>query len=404
MKTETPIRAPHQALPTAHAVLFAISGGHLLNDTIQAVLPAIYPLLKDTLALSYAQVGLITLAFQLTASLLQPFVGIFTDHRPQPYSMVAGMGLTLGGVVLLSCAGTLELVLFAAALIGMGSAVFHPEASRVARMASGGRHGFAQSLFQVGGNGGSALGPLLAAVVVAHGPQSKVAWFVAVPLAGMGLLGRVGRWYREQLARQRAHEAKHGRVAHPAHPTRRLVLAVSILIVLIFSKYFYLACLSSYYTFYLITKFQVTIQQAQLYLFLFMGSVAAGTIIGGPVGDKIGRKYVIWASILGCAPFTILLPYANLFWCAVLSVVIGIVLSSAFAAILVYAQELMPHRIGLVSGLFFGLAFGLGGIGSAVLGVLADHTGIVYVFHVCSYLPLLGLLTVFLPNVHKKVT
>ena len=394
--------AGRAAASTALAVLFAISAAHILNDTIQAVLMAIYPLVKDTLALNYTKIGFITLAFQLTASILQPFVGIYTDHRPQPFYLAAGMGLTLAGVLLLSDSGSFGLVLGAAALIGLGSSVFHPEASRVARLASGGRHGFAQSLFQVGGNTGSALGPLLAAGIVGHGPLSRVAWFAAVPLAGMALLTRVGHWYRVRLAQVRAHEAKHGRSAHAAHPTRKVVTAVCILIALIFSKYFYLACMSTYYTFYLIDKFQVTVPHAQILLFLFMGATAVGTIIGGPVGDRIGRKYVIWVSILGAAPFTLMLPYANLFWCAVLSVVIGVVLSSAFSAILVYAQELMPHRVGLVSGLFFGLAFGMGGLGSALLGKLADHTSVIYVFSVCSYLPLIGLLTVFLPHTGKK--
>ncbi|MGA2053073.1 MAG: MFS transporter [Opitutales bacterium] len=405
MKTVTgapPLPPAVRESRTALAVLFAISCGHLFNDTIQAVLPAIYPLLKDSLSLSFAQIGLITLAFQLTASLLQPLVGIYTDRHPQPFSLVGGMGLTLAGVVLLSAAGTFELILIAAALIGMGSSVFHPESSRVARMASGGKHGFAQSLFQVGGNAGSAFGPLLAALFVAHGPQSRLAWFAVIPLLGMWLLRHVGHWYREHLAQLRAHEAKHGREAHPTHPPGRVIMAVSILIALIFSKYFYLACMSSYYTFYLIDRFQVTLPHAQIFLFLFMGSTAAGTIIGGPVGDRIGRKYVIWVSILGVTPFTLLLPYANLYWCAMLSVVIGVVLSSAFSAILVYAQELMPHRVGLVSGLFFGLAFGMGGLGSALLGILADHTSIEYVFKVCSYLPLIGLLTAFLPQVPKK--
>jgi len=397
-----PTAAGRQAASTALAVLFAISAAHILNDTIQAVLMAIYPLVKETLALNYTKIGFITLAFQLTASILQPFVGIYTDHRPHPFYLAAGMGLTLAGVLLLSDAGSFSTVLAAAALIGMGSSVFHPEASRVARLASGGRHGFAQSLFQVGGNTGSALGPLLAAVVVAHGPLTRVAWFAAVPLAGMALLTRVGHWYRVRLAQVRAHEAKHGRSAPAAHPTQKVVTAVCILIALIFSKYFYLACMSTYYTFYLIDKFRVTVPHAQLLLFLFMGATALGTIIGGPVGDRIGRKYVIWVSILGAAPFTLLLPYANLFWCAVLSVVIGVVLSSAFSAILVYAQELMPHRVGLVSGLFFGLAFGMGGLGSALLGKLADQTSVIYVFHVCSYLPLIGLLTVFLPHTGKK--
>ncbi len=386
---------------TAVRVILAISAGHLLNDTIQSLLPAIYPLLKSELNLTFGQIGLITLAFQLTASLLQPLVGVYTDHRPQPFSLAIGMVFTLVGVVLLSLAGTFAAVLVAAALVGLGSSVFHPEASRVARMASGGRHGFAQSLFQVGGNAGSALGPLLAALVLTRHAQSRVAWFVVVPLLGIALLLRVGRWYRAQLA---AHHAS-GAARRPAPPSTvsrgRIIATIAILALLIFSKYFYLASLGSYYTFYLIHKFGVSVQGAQFYLFLFLAAVAAGTIIGGPVGDRIGRKYVIWVSILGVAPFTLALPYANLFWTAALTVVIGVVLASAFSAILVYAQELIPSRVGLVSGIFFGFAFGMGGIGSALLGQFADRAGIDYVYHVCSFLPLIGLLTIFLPNLGK---
>ncbi len=391
-----------KAPATAMAILFAISCGHLLNDTVQSLLPALYPLLKAELNLNFTQIGLITLTFQLAASLLQPFVGIYTDRHPQPFSLAAGMILTLVGLVFFSLAGTFELVLFSAALIGVGSSIFHPEASRVARLASGGRYGFAQSLFQVGGNTGSALGPLLAALVIAHGGQSRIAWFAVVPLLGIGLLARVGRWYRNHLAELNANKAARApRVSAPVS-RGRVIAAVAVLAALIFSKFFYLVSITSYYTFYLIDKFQVSRQSAQLHLFLFLASVAAGTIIGGPVGDRIGRKHVIWVSILGIAPFTLLLPYANLFWCSVLTVVIGLVLSSAFSAILVYAQELIPNRIGLVSGIFFGFAFGMAGIGSAVLGRLADHTSISYVFHVCSFLPLIGLLTAFLPHVERK--
>jgi FSR family fosmidomycin resistance protein-like MFS transporter len=380
----------------------AISCGHLINDTAQSLLPAIYPLLKTSLQLNYSQIGLITLAFQLTASLLQPVVGVYTDHHPRPFSLVAAMFVTLIGLILFSVAGTFEFVLFSSALIGLGSAIFHPEASRVARMASGGRHGFAQSLFQVGGNTGSALGPLLALVIIAHGGQSRVAWFTALPLLGVGLLSRVGRWYRDRLAHLHANPASHGAIAAPAFSRGKVIMAVFILVALIFSKYFYLVSISNYYMFYLIDKFHVSDQAAKLYLFLFLAAVAAGTFMGGPVGDRIGRKYVIWVSILGVAPFTLLLPYANLFWCATLTVVIGLVLASAFSAILVYAQELIPNRIGLISGIFFGFAFGMAGIGAAVLGALADHTSINCVFHVCSFLPLIGLLTAFLPHVEKK--
>jgi len=389
------------ATATVLPIILAVSSAHLLNDTIQSLLPALYPILKDELAINFTQVGLITLAFQLTASLLQPVIGLFTDRHPQPFSLAAGMVLSLGGVLLLSLAHTFAVVLAAAVLIGLGSSIFHPEASRVARLASGGRHGFAQSLFQVGGNAGSALGPLLASLVLAHRSQSRVAWFALLPLLGFILLTRVGTWYRDHLAHQQRHPSAHR--ATPASPLspRRVATTLAILAVLIFSKYFYLACLGSYYTFYLIETFHVSVQNAQLLLFLFLAAVAAGTIIGGPVGDRIGRKAVIWVSILGVAPFALLLPHANLFWCAVLTVIIGVVLASAFSAILVYAQELLPNRVGLISGLFFGFAFGMGGIGSAALGHLADHTSITFVFRICAFLPLLGLLTAFLPNLTR---
>jgi FSR family fosmidomycin resistance protein-like MFS transporter len=398
----SPATSPASVAPTTVLpIILAVSSAHLLNDTIQSLLPALYPILKDELAISFTQVGLITLAFQLTASLLQPFVGLYTDRHPQPFSLAAGMVFTLGGVALLSVAHTFTLVLLAAALIGFGSSIFHPEASRVARLASGGRHGFAQSLFQVGGNAGSALGPLLASLVLAHRSQSRVAWFALLPLLGFVLLTRVGTWYRDRLAHQRRQPAS----SRPAHASplspRRIVATIAILAVLIFSKYFYLACLGSYYTFYLIQTFHVSVQHAQLLLFLFLAAVAAGTIIGGPIGDRIGRKAVIWVSILGVAPFALLLPHANLFWCAVLTVIIGVILASAFSAILVYAQELLPNRIGLISGLFFGFAFGMGGIGSAALGHLADQTSIRFVFQICSFLPLLGLLTALLPDLRR---
>lgn len=381
-------------------IILAVSGAHLLNDTIQSLLPAMYPVIKEELGLSFSQVGLITLAFQLTASILQPFVGLYTDKRPQPFSLSTGMVLTLGGVLLLAIAHTFTLVLIAAAFVGLGSSIFHPEASRVARLASGGRHGFAQSLFQVGGNAGSALGPALAALVIAHRSQSQVAWFAVVPILGFFVLLRVGGWYRDRLVALQRQPAKQSTAASPLSRSR-ITATIGILAILIFSKYFYMACLVSYYTFYLIQTFQVSVQSAQWLLFLFLAAVAAGTIIGGPIGDRIGRKAVIWVSILGVAPFALLLPHASLFWCAVLSVIIGMVLASAFSAILVYAQELVPGRVGLISGLFFGFAFGMGGIGSAVLGKLADSTSITHVFHLCAYLPLLGLLTAFLPDTRK---
>jgi MFS transporter, FSR family, fosmidomycin resistance protein len=384
---------------TAYAVLFAISFCHLLNDMMQALLPALYPVLKGSFGLDFGQIGLITLTFQLTASLLQPLVGLYTDHRPKPYSLVAGMGFSLVGLVTLSLASSYPLLLLSAGLVGLGSAVFHPESSRVARLASGGRHGFAQSLFQVGGNTGSALGPLLAAFIVVPRGQASVAWFSVVAMAGMLILSRVGHWYGARLITKSRGGA--GGAAHGL-PRGRVVAALAILLILVFSKNVYLASISSYYTFFLIEKFGVTVQTAQIYLFVFLGAVAAGTIIGGPVGDRLGRKWVIWASILGVLPFTLALPYVNLFWTGVLSVAIGVILASAFSAILVFAQELVPGRVGMVSGLFFGFAFGTAGIGAALLGDLADRTGIEFVYRLCSYLPALGLLTAFLPSIERS--
>jgi FSR family fosmidomycin resistance protein-like MFS transporter len=382
---------------TAYAVLFAISFCHLLNDMMQALLPALYPVLKSDFDLDFGQIGLITLTFQLTASLLQPAVGYYTDLRPKPYSLVAGMGLSLLGLVVLSVAPSYPLLLLSAGLVGVGSAVFHPESSRVARMASGGQHGLAQSLFQVGGNTGSAIGPLLAAFIVVPRGQHSIVWFSAAALAGMLILARVGAWYG---AHRRTARARTPQVIHDL-PRRKVILALAVLLVLVFSKNVYLASISSYYTFYLIEKFGVPVQSAQLYLFVFLGAVAAGTIIGGPVGDRLGRKWVIWASILGVLPFTLALPYVNLFWTGVLSVAIGVILASAFSAIVVFAQELVPGRVGMVSGLFFGFAFGTAGIGAALLGDLADRTSIDLVYRICSYLPALGLLTAFLPDIER---
>jgi MFS transporter, FSR family, fosmidomycin resistance protein len=382
---------------TTFRILAAISICHLLNDMLQSVIPAVYPLLKASYHLDFGQIGLITLTMQLTASLLQPVVGIYTDRRPTPYSLAVGMGFTLTGLVLLSSAPTFSAVLLAVALIGMGSSVFHPESSRVARMASGGQHGLAQSLFQVGGNAGTSIGPLLAAFIVLPAGQRSIAWFSLAALAAITILTRVGAWYKAHLPATRKSRAR-AAVASTLS-SRRIALAIAVLLALIFSKFFYLASLSSYYTFYLISKFHVSVRDAQLHLFLFLGAVAAGTIIGGPVGDRIGRKYVIWCSILGVLPFTLLLPHANLFWTGVLTVIIGIILASAFSAILVYAQELVPGKIGTISGLFFGLAFGMGGLGAALLGRLADATSITFVYQVCAYLPALGLLTAFLPNI-----
>jgi len=381
-------------------VLFAISFCHLLNDLNQSLLTAIYPLLKSSFHLDFGQIGLITLTFQTTASLLQPLVGLYTDKRPTPWSLPAGMACSLAGLLVLSVAPVYGMLLLAAALIGVGSSVFHPESSRVARRASGGQHGLAQSVFQVGGNGGQALGPMLAALVILPHGQRSIAWFSLAALAGILILTKIGGWYKTQQAVKRE-GAEGARRLHPTLSSKTVIFSIAVLIALIFSKYFYLASLSSYYTFYLIGKFHVSVSQAQLYLALFLASTAAGTLIGGPVGDRIGRKYVIWGSILGVLPFTLLLPYANLFWTAALTVIVGLILSSAFSAILVYAQELMPGRIGMVSGLFFGFAFGMAGIGAAVLGKLADMTSITFVYRVCAFLPAIGLLTALLPNLDK---
>ena len=382
---------------TTFAVLIAIGFCHLLNDMVQSLIPALYPMLKASFSLDFGQIGLITLTFQMTASLLQPLVGLYTDRRPQPYSLAIGSGLTLVGLLALSAASTFVTLLMASALVGMGSAVFHPESARVARMASGGQHGLAQSLFQVGGNAGSALGPLLAAFVVLPRGQSSIAWFSFTALVAMLVLTRVGSWSKmHRLASGKSREVHGDR--HPAMSTKRIAIAIAVLIALMFSKFFYLASISSYYTFYLINKFHISVQSAQIHLFIFLAAVAAGTLIGGPVGDRIGRKLVIWCSILGVLPFSLMLPYVSLFWTGILTVIIGLILASAFSAIVVYAQELIPGKIGMISGLFFGFAFGLGGVGAAVLGQLADHTSISYVYQVCAFLPAIGILAAFLPN------
>lgn len=402
--TATTLPASDAATPAAprthYKVLGAISFAHLLNDMIQSLILAIYPLLKDNFSLSFVQVGLITLTYQITASLLQPMVGFYTDKYPKPFSLVVGMGSTLCGLLLLGTATDFHTVLIASALVGTGSSVFHPESSRIARLASGGQHGLAQSIFQVGGNSGTALGPLLAAwFVIPHG-QRSLSWFGLAALLAMFVLWQIGLWYRHQHLVPRARRA----VTHEALPTRVVVRGIAILLLLIFSKYFYMASIGSYYTFYLMHRFALDVQAAQMYLFVFMFAVAAGTLLGGPIGDRIGRKRVIWFSILGVAPFTLVLPYVGLAATGVLSFIIGFVLASAFSAILVYAQELIPGKVGTVSGLFFGFAFGMGGIGAAVLGVLADHQGIEYVYRLCAWLPLLGMLTAFLPDTHQKAT
>jgi MFS transporter, FSR family, fosmidomycin resistance protein len=396
---EAPSPAP-AAAGTIFPILAAVSVCHLLNDMVQSLLPSIYPILKSTFRLDFGQVGLLSLTYQVVASLFQPFIGLFTDRRPMPYALAFGMCFTLAGIVMLAIAPTFGLLLVAAAIVGAGSAIFHPESSRIARIASGGQHGFAQSFFQVGGNTGSAIGPLLAAFIVLPLGQRGVAWFSIAAAAGIVILYRVGRWRSHHLSR-----------ATPSHlhidrrltlPRRTVMVALAVLAALIFSKFFYLASLSSYYTFYLISHFHVSVRSSQLHLFVFLGAVAAGTFCGGPIGDRIGPKYVIWCSILGVLPFTLLMPRVNLFWTGILSAVIGFVIASAFPAIVVYAQELMPGRVGLVSGIFFGLAFGMGGVGAAVLGRVADMTSIVYVYKICAWLPAIGLLTGLLPNLDRQ--
>ena len=389
---------PEVGTKVVFKVLATISVCHLLNDMLSSLLPAIYPLLKDSFNLTFAQVGLITLTYQTTASLLQPLVGYYTDKNSKPYSLPIGMGATLVGLIFLAVARNFSALLVAAALVGTGSSVFHPESSRVARMASGGQHGLAQSLFQVGGNAGLSLGPLLAAFIVLPRGQVSIAWFSLAALAGMILLAGVSAWAKRHRSSWKKFSAKHEEPP-PGVSTPRIVASVIILMALLFSKFVYLASLTSYYTFYLISKFHVSVKSAQIHLFVFLGAVALGTLIGGPVGDRMGRKNVIWCSILGVLPFTLLLPYANLFWTEILSVVIGLILASAFSVIVVYAQELMPGRVGMISGLCFGFAFGMAGLGAAVLGWLADLTSINFVYTVCSYLPAVGLLAAFLPNI-----
>ncbi|MDA8083053.1 MAG: MFS transporter [Nitrospiraceae bacterium] len=388
--------------PRTHfKVLGAISFSHFLNDTMQSLILAIYPLLKGKFHLNFAQIGLITLGYQLTASLLQPVVGLYTDHHPKPYSLAFGMGCTLTGLLALAVAPNYHALLLAAALVGTGSSIFHPESSRVARMASGGRHGMAQSIFQVGGNMGTALGPLMAAWIVIPQGQGSVAWFSLAALLAISVLWKVGGWYKRHIRTITAGRTSYAGL-HPDLPVRKVVMAMLVLMVLIFSKYFYLASLSSYYIFYLMHRFQLSVQSAQIHLFAFLFAVALGTVFGGPIGDRIGRKRVIWISILGTAPFALALPYANLMWTGILAFIIGGILASAFSAILVFAQELIPGKVGAVSGLFFGFAFGMAGIGAAVLGKLADRHGIEFVYHICSYLPLLGILTAFLPDLRRS--
>ena len=382
------------------SILLALGFCHLLNDMIASLVPAIYPLFKASFSLDYAEIGLITLTYQCTASVFQPLVGLYTDHRPRPYSVAAGMGFTLAGLGFLSYAASFPMLLVAAGLVGLGSSIFHPESSRIARIAGGGQHGLAQSVFQVGGNVGSSLGPLLAAFIVIPRGQGSIAWFTLAALLAMVVLTRVGTWYKRRHLTVRTRLRAMGGAAGLSK--RTIALSLVVLLALMFSKFFYTAGITNFYIFYLMDRFQLPVATAQLYLFAFLASVAVGTLAGGPIGDRIGRKYVMWGSIFGVLPFTLLLPYVDLFWTGVLSVLIGLIMASAFSAILVYAQELIPGRVGTVGGLFFGFAFGMAGIAAAVLGVLADHTSIAFVYKVCGFLPLIGLLTAFLPDLDRR--
>ena len=391
--------APAARAKTSFGVLGALSTSHMINDMMQSLILAMYPVLKGDFHLSFGQIGLITLTFQLTASLLQPLIGLYTDKRPTPYSLPCGMASTLCGLLLLAFAPNFGTVLLAAAFVGLGSAIFHPESSRIARLASGGQHGLAQSVFQVGGNTGSAIGPLIAAAVIVPFGQRSIAWFGLAALLGIVLLLQVSRWYvLQQQATGSGAARAHKAVAVSPYPRKVVMGAIAVLLVLIFSKYFYVAGISSFYTFYLMEKFGLSVQSAQVHLFIFLFASAVGTLLGGPIGDRIGRKPVIWFSILGVAPFALLLPHANLFWTTALTIIIGLILSSAFSAILVYAQELMPGKVGMVSGLFFGFAFGMGGLGAAVLGLLADRTSISFVYQAIAWLPLLGIVAALLPR------
>ncbi|MFH6994977.1 MFS transporter [Flavobacterium sp. FlaQc-48] len=400
--TNTISNSKQLAQQTVFSILFTISFTHFLNDMLQAVVPAVYPIIKDKFHLSFTDIGLITLTYQLTASILQPFIGFYTDKKPRPYSLAIGMTFTLLGLIAVSVASSFLNILLAVSLIGIGSSIFHPESSRVAHLASGGKRGLAQSIFQLGGNAGSAVGPLLAAIIVVPYGQFYIIWFSIAAIIGIVILSGIAKWYQEHLNLRALNKSAATEEIHHSLSKQKVIFSLGILLVLIFSKYFYMASMTSYYTFYLIDKFNLTVQQSQVYLFAFLGAVAAGTLFGGPLGDRFGRKYIIWISILGVAPFTLLLPYANLFWTGILSVIIGLIISSAFSAILVYATELVPGKVGLIAGLFFGLAFGMGGLGSAILGKIADATTIEYVFKICAFLPLIGVLTGLLPNIEGK--
>ncbi|WP_177732995.1 MULTISPECIES: MFS transporter [Flavobacterium] len=398
--TITAVESKELAQKTAYSILFSISFAHLLNDLLQAVIPSVYPILKDNFNLSFTQIGLITFSYQMAASILQPFVGFYTDKNPKPFSQLYGMLFTIAGIVVLSYATNFYLILLAVVLVGIGSSIFHPESSRVSYLASGGKRGLAQSIFQIGGNAGTAIGPLLVAIFVVPKRQLYILWFLIFAIIAMFVLSKIAFWYRDHLSLRKSKKTE-PEILHNLSQTQ-VTFSIIILLLLIFSKFFYTASMSSYFTFYLMDKFHVSVQDAQFHLFLFLMSVAAGTLLGGPLGDKFGRKYVIWFSVLGVAPFTLMLPFANLFWTGVLSMVIGVILSSAFPAILVYAQELLPKKLGMVSGLFYGFAFGMGGLGSAILGYLADKTSITYVYQICAFLPLIGLIAYFLPNIKKK--
>jgi len=385
---------------TVYPILFSIAFAHLLNDMLQAVIPSVYPILKDSYQLSFTQIGLITFAYQMAASILQPFVGFYTDKKPQPYSQIYGMLFTLCGIVLLSFAHHFYIIIISVILVGIGSSIFHPEASRISFLASGGKRGLAQSVFQLGGNAGTAIGPLLVALLVVPNDQRYILIFVIIATIALFVLRHIAIWYDNHLTLR---SKKKVEIILPDLSKNKIIISVIILLVLIFSKFFYMASMSSYFTFYLIEKFSLSVQDAQFHLFLFLASCAVGTLLGGPLGDKFGRKYVIWFSVLGAAPFALMLPYADLFWTGILSVVIGIIISSAFPAILVYAQELLPKKLGMVSGLFYGFAFGMGGLGSALLGYTADHIGIERVYQICAFLPLIGIIALFLPNLKKKI-
>lgn len=397
--TQNTPEAKEIAQKTVYSILFSIAFAHLLNDLLQSVIPSVYPILKDKYDLTFTQIGLITFAYQMAASILQPFVGLYTDKKPKPFSQIFGMLFTLAGIVSLSLAAHFYSIIISVILVGIGSSIFHPEASRISFLASGGKRGLAQSVFQLGGNAGTAIGPLLVALIVFPKGQFYIIGFVAVALIALTVLSRIAFWYQNHL-NLRAN--KKPAIILPDLSQKQIVISVVILLVLIFSKFFYMAGMSSYFTFFLIEKFNISIPDAQFHLFLFLASCAIGTLLGGPLGDKFGRKYVIWFSVLGAAPFTLMLPYADLFWTGILSVVIGMIISSAFPAILVYAQELLPKKLGMVSGLFYGFAFGMGGLGSAILGYIADLNGIEYVYRICAFLPLIGIIAFFLPNLKKK--